>query len=342
MDYINILSDEQMYQTYNFIPKKRTYKDIKISLYPVSNNYHIYRMELTHLGDWVFDARLCVNLDILDIEQTAPDIIKLIDSIELEIGAQKIELIDGNILDLIHKINNLHITWIQPTLIMPLGLNLLSKLNGIPISLINSEFQEIYINIKFTNKYKIMDAGCYLKFYNVENFCKQRQITNPLPQNYLEYFTNLIPASTQNNFFASNFIYYDYRDFNLIGSLYEKFNINLHLCGSKIFWCLRDNNNDLVEEQFFKFMILSIKGHDVLSLEYPLIKHSCSNLPVGYYFIDFESMVNFSRIDINAMKLTFYMVENYKKYSGYKLNIYAQISNTIYYMSGCAKIMLSH
>lgn len=190
--------------------------------------------------------------------------------------------------------------------------------------------------------YKIKDVSCYLKYYNVIKFDKDTIYIKPLALDYLNCFSSgIVSKSVPDNFFASNFTYYEYYDFDLAGSLYEQFKLNFNLYGSKIFWCLTNELGNLVTEQFFQIVKLSIRGYDVMVLEYPLIKHSCVNLPQGYYLIDFEDMVNFSQIDINAMKLTFHMVENYTKYSGYKLNICTQQYNCIYYNQGIARIMWS-
>lgn len=337
MDTLKLLSNKQMYNTYDFIPEKRTYEDIELDLQPLLNNPNIYKIQLQHIGDWVFNARLYINFDCIEPIE-CPDIIKLIDIIILEIGATTFEIIRGQFLDLLYKTMCLNTMWISPVLILPLGLNLLSCFNGIPLCKINSKYQNVKIIVKFTENYKIKDVSCYLKYYNITPFSLKNTIYNkPLALDYVNNFLSDNPIS--DDFFASNFIYYEYYDFDLRGFFFEQFTLNFNLYGSKIFWCLTNELGNVVTEQFFQIVRLSIQGNDIFVLKYPLIKHSCVSLPLGYYLIDFEDIVHFSRININDMKLTFHMVENYAKYSGYKLNICVQQYNCIYYKEGIAQIL---
>jgi len=49
-----------MYRTHDLIPKGRTAVDIKLSLYPESNNQHIYKTTINNLGDYVGNARMVI------------------------------------------------------------------------------------------------------------------------------------------------------------------------------------------------------------------------------------------------------------------------------------------
>lgn len=216
---------------------------------------------------------------------------------------------------------------------------------SIALFLIYSDFQKIQITIKFTELYPIQDVGCYLKFYEIErDYGSENNLTRyikSLPPDYIELFKQMHSEPIPDNFFASNYIYWNWVEFDLENFVWEHFNVNFHLCGKKIFFCLRNGLGELVLEQFFISVKLSIKGYDRFDLEYTIIKHSSLDLPDGYYSIDFEDIFNFSRVDLYAMKLIFQMVPDYKKFSGYKLNVYGQMVNTIYYSDGLGQKLIS-
>ena len=87
-NYKKLLLYKNMYRTLDIVPDEKFCEDIDLE--PVQQIGNIYIFDIHHLGDWVFDSRLLIGFD--SDQSEIPIIHNLIESIELVIGGNRIEL----------------------------------------------------------------------------------------------------------------------------------------------------------------------------------------------------------------------------------------------------------
>ena len=281
-----LLLNQQMYQIFKFLPIINQYDSVIHEFVKKPKKGIKTFIEVPMTYNFCNNLKLYVKFNQRDIKSFY-NINKLINFITLQINNTVIESLDGPSIDYALNDNNSNYIF-DPNdyLVFPICFGLLNKNNGL---LLNKMDNDTYIRItfEFTSEYDFEHSYCKLD-------CFSSYVNKSLPTNYnksLYEITKLKYDSqtTETNIYGNNYDYFQFNggeEYNL-SKPEQKYRLNYNYYVSAIFFTLLDINNNIVTDEFFDSIQITLDNKNY-NMQYSQIKNNSSHAGRGIIYYRYK------------------------------------------------------
>ena len=353
-----LLQDNSMYDIINLLPNGGCHEifscfhDIRFNGNFMGRILNIdISMKFIHEMDFFNDFRFVLNIDSnYNFDETKFNPNTLFDEITFQINNTIIEKIHFNMITWNMAKNKQSWTYELNKLVIPIPLDILNPSSGIFMNKINPK-SKLRLIVKTSSKSEILDntkeIKCCCSNY-VYSYTSEKINHKKMPTKYNLDLFNLLSfdpmlssyeITSLNSVFASNYMELQYLGPNIFRTHeINRFSLHLYNYVKGICWVIFDDNKNIITDPIFEKIFTQINGCDHISLDLAMLKYSMKNnkdfqIPLGYYYVNFEYFLNMSLTDnfIIGFRPNLKNIEENKIYS---IDIWANTGNTLLYMDG--------